>query len=120
MADRAESYVRTVRLRLNKYILPEIGAAPLMKITSADILKICRDIESLGHDETARRVKTLIGQIYSFAIAAGYADSDPTAALLGAFRPRNIHHYATFTNPATPSCVVRCSSLQGSLRRGPQ
>ena len=29
MSDRAESYVRTVRIRLNRYILPEIGAMSL-------------------------------------------------------------------------------------------
>ena len=122
MADRAESYVRTVRLRLNKYILPEIGATPLMKITSADVLKICRDIESLGHNETARRVKTLIGQVYSFAIAAGYTDSDPTAALHRALKPQSRKHYATFTDSAGiamlmraitayPYTVMRCALL---------
>ena len=122
MADRAESYVRTVRLRLNKYILPEIGATPLMKITSADVLKSCRDIESLGHNETARRVKTLIGQVYSFAIAAGYTDSDPTAALHRALKPQSRKHYATFTDSAGiamlmraitayPYTVMRCALL---------
>ena len=122
MSDRAESYVRTVRIRLNRYILPKIGAKPLSKITSADILQICRNIENLGHDETARRVKTLIGQVYSFAIAAGYAESDPTAALQGALKPKIHKHYATFTNPseiailmramkAYPYTVMRCAML---------
>ena len=122
MSERAESYVRTVRIRLNRYILPKIGATPLSKITSADILQICRNIENLGHDETARRVKTLIGQVYSFAIAAGYAESDPTAALQGALKPKIHKHYATFTNPsgiailmramkAYPYTVMRCAML---------
>ncbi len=122
MGDRAESYIRTIRLRLNKYILPEIGRTPLMKITSADVLKICRNIESLGHNETARRVKTLIGQVYSFAIAAGYAESDPTAALHRALKPQSRKHYATFTDSADiamlmrairayPYTVMRCAML---------
>lgn len=122
MCDRAESYVRTVRIRLNRYILPKIGATPLKQITSADILQICRSIENLGHDETARRVKTLISQVYSFAIAAGYAESDPTAALQGALKPKRHKHYATITNPseiailmkamkAYPYTVMRCAML---------
>ena len=122
MSDRAESYVRTVRIRLNRYILPKIGAMSLGQITSADVLQICRNIENLGHDETARRVKTLIGQVYSFAIAAGYAESDPTAALQGALKPKRHKHYATFTNPseiailmramkAYPYTVMRCAML---------
>jgi len=75
-----------------------------------------------GHDETAKRVKTIIGQIYRFAIAAGWTDTDPTAALLGALRPRINQHYATFTNPADiailmkaikayPYTIIRCALL---------
>ena len=122
MTDRAESYVRTVRLRMNRYILPKIGTTPLRQVTSADVLQICRNIENLGHDETARRVKTLIGQVYSFAIAAGYTDSDPTAALHRALRPKIVQHYATLTDPADiailmratkayPYTVMRCAML---------
>ena len=122
MADRTESYVRTVRLRLNKYILPEIGTTSLKQVTSADVLKICRNIENMGHDETARRVKTLIGQVYSFAIAAGYAESDPTAALHRALKPQSRKHYATFTDSADiamlmrairayPYTIMRCAML---------
>ena len=79
MQDKAESYLRTVRFRLNKYILPALGNWPLKEITSGNILQICRRIEETGHEETAKRVKTVIGQIYRFAIAAGYTDSDPLA-----------------------------------------
>ncbi len=122
MKDKAESYLRTVRFRLNKYILPTLGSWPLREITSRNILQVCRSIEDTGHDETAKRVKTVIGQIYRYAIAAGYADSDPTAALLGALRPRNNKHYATLTNPseiailmramkAYPYTVMRCAML---------
>ena len=122
MKDKAESYLRTVRFRLDKYILPAIGSWPLREITSGNILQVCRKIEDTGHDETARRVKTVIGQIYRFAIAAGYTDSDPTAALLGALRPRNNKHYATLTDPADiailmramkayPYTVMRCALL---------
>ena len=122
MSDRAESYVRTVIIRLNKYILPEIGDMPLEKITSADILKICRRIEDSGYDETARRVKTLISQVFCFAIASGLADSDPTSALRGALKPKARKHYATFTDSkeisilmkamkAYPYTVLRCAML---------
>ena len=91
MSDRAESYVRTVKIRLNKYILPEIGELSLKKITSADILRICRKIEASGYDETARRVKTLISQVFCFAIASNLTDSDPASALRGALKPKNVN-----------------------------
>lgn len=122
MKDRDEDYLQTIRFRLNKYVLPILGSCPLREITSGHILQMCRSIESTGHDETAKRVKAVIGQIYRYAIAAGYTDSDPTSALLGALRPRNNKHYATLTNPseiatlmkamkAYPYTVMRCAML---------
>lgn len=107
MSDRAESYVRTVKIRLNKYILPEIGELPLKKITSADILRICRKIEASGYDETARRVKTLISQVFCFAIASNLTDSDPASALRGALKPKKRKHYATLTDPSEISILMR-------------
>ena len=82
MKDRAESYLRTVRFRLDKYILPALGSWPLREITSGNILQICRCIEDTGHEETAKRVKIVIGQIYRYAIAVGYTDSAPHAEAL--------------------------------------
>ena len=122
MKNRDKDYLQTIRFRLNKYVLPAIGSWPLREITSGNILQICRSIEATGRDETAKRVKAVIGQIYRYAIAAGYTDSDPTAALLGALRPRNNKHYATFTDPADiavlmramkayPYTVMRCALL---------
>ena len=122
MKDKAEGYLKTIHYRLNKYILPILGAFPLKEITSGNILHICRRVEDTGHDETAKRVKTIIGQIYRFAIAAGWTDTDPTSALLGALRPRINRHYATFTNPADiailmkaikayPYTIMRCALL---------
>ena len=122
MKDRDEDYLQTIRFRLNKYVLPVLGSWPLREITSGHILQICRSIESTGHEETAKRVKAVIGQIFRFAIAAGYTDTDPTSALLGALRPRNNQHYPTLTDPADiallmkaikayPYTVMRCAML---------
>ena len=105
MSDKTESYLKTVRIRLNKHILPEIGIMELKQITSGDVLRLCRKIEDNGRADTARRVKLLIGQVYRFAIAAGYTDTDPTSALQGALRPSAREHYPAFTNPAE---IARC------------
>ena len=42
MNDKAKSYLRMIKLRLDKYILPLLGSMPLSEITSRDILEICR------------------------------------------------------------------------------
>ena len=107
MIEKAESYLRTIKFRLNKYILPEIGEMPLKEITSGIILELCRKIEGTGHDETARRVKTVIGQIFRFAIAAGWIENDPTSVLTGALKPRRNKHYATLINPSEIAILMK-------------
>ncbi|MBR1437624.1 MAG: tyrosine-type recombinase/integrase [Synergistaceae bacterium] len=107
MKGKAENYLKTVCLRLNKYILPEFGSTPLNEIKAPDVLRLCRKIEDTGHDETARRVKIVVGQIFRFAIASGWAENDPTSALLGALSPRKSKHYATLTDPSEISILMR-------------
>ena len=122
MSDKAESYMRMVNLRLKKHVLPFIGGMPIGEITPKDVLQICRTIENDGHEETARRVKTIIGQVFRFAVASDLINFDPTYALNGALKPLHREHYATFTNPndiailmkaikAYPYTVMRCAML---------
>ena len=122
MKNKAERYIESIVQRLNKYIFPAFGNVCIKEITSRDILNLCRRIESSGYDETARRVKALISQIFRFAIASGWAENDPTLALMGALAPRNNKHYATLTDPseiailmramkAYPYTVMRCAML---------
>jgi hypothetical protein len=61
MSTKAESYLRTIRLRLDRIVLPAIGHMKLRDITSGIVLQLCRRIEARGTLETADRVKTLIG-----------------------------------------------------------
>jgi len=84
MKDKAAGYLKTIHLRLNKYILPFIGNLKLNDIKSPVILKLCRQIENNEFYETAHRVRTLIGQVFRFSIASGYCENDPTTALTGA------------------------------------
>ena len=113
MGDKAPGYVRTVRLRLEKFILPKIGYKKLGHITSAAALDLCRDIEARGTLETAARVKQIIGAVFRFAIASGLAESDPTAALTGALKTRKEKHMPTITDPA------RIAVLMGQMRAYP-
>lgn len=111
MKEKSEGHLKTIRLRLDKYILPALGGRQMDSITSRDVLQLCRNIEALGHTETARRVKTIISQVFRFAIAAEWAVSDPTAALLGALAITREKHYPTLTMPEDIGLLVR--SIKG-------
>ena len=108
MAPRcAESYLRVIRLRLDRLIFPFIGHMKLKDITSGMVLQLCRRIESKGTIETASRVKQLIGQVFNYAIATDRAETNPTLALYGALETRKEKHYAAITEPDKIAVLMR-------------
>ena len=120
MNDKKSSYLRTLKIRLNKYILPEFKDMSMNEITFGTILKLCRKIEARSTFETAARVKVIVGQIFCYAIATDKPENDPTVGLKGALQTRISKHMATLTNPsdiailikninAYPHAVVRCA-----------
>ena len=120
LPSRKPGYTRTVRIRLEKYILPELGDLKLNAITSGTVLHLCQNIEAHGTIETAARVRQIVGQVFRYAVATDRADADPTAALRGALQTRVVKHMATITDPqsiaalmrniaAYPRFIVRCA-----------
>lgn len=120
MTGKKPSYLKTIRMRLRLYILPEFENTPVDEITSGSILNLCRMLEDRKTLETAARVKTLIGQIIRYAIATNRANNDPTVALKNALAPRQRKHMAALTKPSDvamlmknindyPRVLVRCA-----------
>ncbi len=107
MTDKKPSYIKTIKLRLKNYILPEFEKMPLNEITSGMILTLCRKIEERGIIETASRVKTLIGQIFRYAIATDRAENDPTSALKNALASRQPRHMAALTKPSDIAMLMK-------------
>ena len=102
-----EGYIRTILLRLNRWILPTIGDMKLKEITSGAILQLCRKIEDKGTIETAVRVRTIISQVFNYAIATDRTAVNPTLALHGALKTRQVKHYATITEPKKIALLMR-------------
>lgn len=107
MAERTETHLRTIRLRLAKYVLPAIGGRRMGDITAGEVLRVCRRAEGLGHPETARRLKIIVGQVFRYAVAAGEVENDPTVALAGALACPREKHYPTLSKPEEIALLVR-------------
>lgn len=95
MTARSPGYQKAIRLRLQKYILPALGSRNIQDITAGEVLRFLRQVENLGYLETAQRLKTLAGQVFRYAIAAGLLNTDPTVALKGALQAAIPGHFAT-------------------------
>lgn len=96
--------------RLNNDVLPFIGDMPADEITGRDVLDVCLRIESRGVIDGAHRVKTIISQIFRYAIAKGVIYSDPARDLRGALTPYVSKNMATITDPDEVGGLLRSIS----------
>ncbi|MDR1312258.1 MAG: site-specific integrase [Deltaproteobacteria bacterium] len=82
-------------------ILPAIGGRRLDRITPPTVLnEVLRPIEAEGKLETLYSVKTILSQIFRYAVANGLMERDFTLDLKGAFPPKKPEHRAAITDPA--------------------
>ncbi len=75
----------------------DLGEKPIRDITAPDILVPLRTQEEKGNYETARRLRSSIGQVFRYAVATARADTDPTFALRDALITPKVRHMAAMT-----------------------
>ena len=85
-SGRTPYYAWQILRRLEADVFPEIGRRPIAELEPPELLDLLRKVEKRGVNETARRLKQLVGQIFRFAIVTGRAKRDPSADLKDALR----------------------------------
>ena len=83
LADRAVSHRAKVWRLLSNDVFPYIGKRPISEITAPDVRAVLDKILAREVNETARKARINIGQVFRYAIATGKATNDPTTALKG-------------------------------------
>jgi integrase len=83
------------------------GKRPIADITSPEVLKALRVVEGKGHLETARRMRSAIGEVFRYAIATQRASHDPTFALRGALAEPKVEHRAAILEPEAIGALLR-------------
>ena len=66
------------------FAFPALGSRPIGEISAREVLAVLKEVEARGIHETARKLRTAIGDVFRFAIATARAENDPTVALRGA------------------------------------
>lgn len=87
--------------------LDDLGTRPITEITAAEILVPLRRVEAKGNYETAKRMRTTIGEVFRFAIATARAVNDPTFGLKGALIAPKVTHIAAATTRENFSQLVK-------------
>lgn len=106
-ADQVQEHIDRQKRRLERHVFPYIGGRIIGELEPPDILAVLRRIEAAGTLETAHRVKTIIGQIFRYAVATGRAVRDQTADLKGALPPAKGNHFAAITDPKEIGALLR-------------
>lgn len=110
---RAKATLTKTRWLLD-FARPDLGPRPIAEITAPQILSVLRKVEDRGRYETAKRLRSVIGSIFRYAIATGRATSDPTYALRGALTSPPVTHRAAITEPEAVGELLRAiDSFEG-------
>lgn len=83
------------------------GDRPIAEISAIEILVPLRKAEAAGNYETARRLRSTIGQVFRYAIATARAENDPTFGLRGALITPKVTHRAALTDRNAFAGVLR-------------
>ena len=76
-----------------------VATRPIADLTPAELLKALQLIETKGHHETARRMRSLASRIFRYAVATSRATADPTALLRGALVAPKVKHHSAIVDP---------------------
>jgi integrase len=86
---------------------PLIGKRPISELTAAEILQVLKRLEARGTLETARKVRSAIGQVFRYAVSTSRAQGDPTSALRGAIAAPTVKNRAAITDPVEFGHLLR-------------
>ena len=104
--------------RMEKDIFPWIGKKPILEVTAKDVKSILDRVRSRGVIETARRVRTIVGQVFTYAVSTDRANYDVAAGLKG-YLPstgKTKKHMAAITDPKELAPLLRAiDGYQGSF-----
>jgi integrase len=93
---KAETTLVKIRWLLD-FARPVLGRRPVKDILAPEVLDVIRPVERKGRHETAHRLRSILGEVFRYAIATGRAVNDPTHALRGALIAKRPQHRAAIT-----------------------
>jgi integrase len=87
--------------------LDAFGDRPIGEITAPELLHALRSFEQRGRYEAARRLRSVAGMVFRYAIATGRATRDISMDLRGALTTPKVQHRAAITEPKEVGALLR-------------
>ena len=103
VSDHAERNLR----RLEIHIFPGLGSLPIHEVTARQLLAVLRKVEKGGQVETAKRLRTLCGQVFRYGIATERAERDVAADLRDTLATTATRHHPALVDLADLRPLLR-------------
>jgi integrase len=94
---------------LDREIIPAIGTMPITHVNAQHVIKMIRAVEARQANDVARRIKSVCGQVFRYAIVEGLTDTNPVATFHNkdALKPYTKTHYAAFDARELPTFLQK-------------
>ncbi|NOU22933.1 MAG: tyrosine-type recombinase/integrase [Methyloglobulus sp.] len=93
--------------RFLRLVHPTLGAMAIDEIKSPHVFSVVKPLIDKKYLETAHRVCSEISSVFSYAIAHGHTEYDPTQAVARQLPPQKVKHRAAVTDPADIAQLLR-------------
>lgn len=103
---RADITLSKIRWLLD-FAYPLIGDRSIADILPLELLAVLRSVEGRGRYESARRLRSVCGRVFRYAIATGRAQHDISSALRDALITPKVTHRAAITDPLEVGVLLR-------------
>ena len=103
----AESHRKKVVLRLVNDIYPALGDRPISNITAADLFEALSIVQDRGATDSAHRLRSVLSQIYRYAIVRNLASDNPAEHLKGQLDTYKKKSYPHITDPKRLGDLMR-------------
>ena len=112
-AGKASATIEKMEWILAK-VADEIGHLPITTITTPQIVRCLSKQEEAGNLETAKRMRTVIGEVFRYAIQTGLTDKDPVQATRGTVAAHKPKHFAATLKPERFGEMLRTIDAYGA------
>ena len=130
LSKREREGLEEITIAKAKWLLafayPALGDRKINEITTPELLSVLRNVEGRGRHESARRLRSVCGRVFRYAIATGRAEHDLSAGLRDALTTPKVKHLAAITNTQEVGPLLRAidgfsghTVTKGALRLAP-
>lgn len=113
--DKNERHAGYTIRRLEADVFTVIGNKPINEISASTLLMVIKKVETRGALDIAKRVLTMCGQVFRYAVAHGLAERNPAADIKPSdvLKPTKKTNYARLDQKELPELLRKIDEYDG-------